>query len=100
MLGPLSSLVVSASEWRSPERWWEARPSCSPTSPTGNLDQATGQAILGLFQELHKLGVTIAVITHDRNIASRMERRIEMLDGRIRVRQYGEVLNAADARSW
>ncbi len=51
--------------------------------PTGNLDQATGQAILGLFQELHKLGVTIAVITHDRNIASRMERRIEMLDGRI-----------------
>jgi putative ABC transport system ATP-binding protein len=51
--------------------------------PTGNLDQATGQAILGLFEELHHLGVTIVVITHDQNIAGRMDRRIEMLDGRI-----------------
>jgi putative ABC transport system ATP-binding protein len=51
--------------------------------PTGNLDQATGQAILGLFEELHHLGVTIVVITHDQNIAVRMGRHIEMLDGRI-----------------
>ena len=51
--------------------------------PTGNLDQATGQAILGLFEELHHLGVTIVVITHDQDIAARMGRRIEMLDGRI-----------------
>jgi len=51
--------------------------------PTGNLDQATGQAILGLFEELHRLGVTIVVITHDQNIAGRMGRHIEMLDGRI-----------------
>jgi putative ABC transport system ATP-binding protein len=51
--------------------------------PTGNLDQATGQAILDLFEELHHLGVTIVVITHDQNIAGRMDRHIEMLDGHI-----------------
>ncbi len=51
--------------------------------PTGNLDQATGRAILGLFEDLHDLGVTIVVITHDREIAARMGRRIEMLDGQI-----------------
>ena len=51
--------------------------------PTGNLDQATGKAILGLFEELHRMGVTIVVITHERDIAARMGRRIEMLDGQI-----------------
>jgi putative ABC transport system ATP-binding protein len=51
--------------------------------PTGNLDQATGQSILALFDALNERGVTIVVITHDQRIAERMPRRLEMLDGRV-----------------
>jgi putative ABC transport system ATP-binding protein len=51
--------------------------------PTGNLDQATGHAILGLIEQLHHGGTTIVVITHDRDIAERMPRKVEILDGHI-----------------
>ena len=51
--------------------------------PTGNLDTATGAAILDLLRELHRDGTTIAVITHDRDVAAAMHRRIEIRDGRI-----------------
>jgi putative ABC transport system ATP-binding protein len=51
--------------------------------PTGNLDSATGQSILGLLADLHAAGATIVVITHDNHIAGRMPRRVELLDGRI-----------------
>jgi putative ABC transport system ATP-binding protein len=51
--------------------------------PTGNLDQATGHAILGLIDQLHQAGSTIVVITHDHAIAERMPRKVEILDGQI-----------------
>jgi len=51
--------------------------------PTGNLDQGTGQAILSLLDQLHDSGVTIVLITHDRRIAERMPRQVEVLDGQI-----------------
>jgi putative ABC transport system ATP-binding protein len=51
--------------------------------PTGNLDQAAGQQVLGLLEELNAEGTTIAVVTHDREIAARLPRRVQLRDGRV-----------------
>jgi putative ABC transport system ATP-binding protein len=51
--------------------------------PTGNLDQATGAAILDVLEELNQAGATIVVVTHDHTVAARMGRQIHMVDGRI-----------------
>jgi len=51
--------------------------------PTGALDTANGEAVLDLLTGLHAEGTTIAVITHDRDIAARLPRRVEFRDGRI-----------------
>ncbi|MBE1537617.1 ABC transporter ATP-binding protein [Actinomadura algeriensis] len=51
--------------------------------PTGNLDSAAGAEILELLDELGRGGTTVAVITHDPDVAARMPRRVRVADGRI-----------------
>jgi putative ABC transport system ATP-binding protein len=51
--------------------------------PTGNLDSASGAAILELLESLNREGATIVVITHDRDLAAHLPRQVEVLDGRI-----------------
>jgi putative ABC transport system ATP-binding protein len=52
--------------------------------PTGNLDSATGASLIDLFRDLNASdGATIAVITHDRDLAASLPRRVELQDGRI-----------------
>jgi putative ABC transport system ATP-binding protein len=49
--------------------------------PTGNLDTTTGEAILGLFDELHQAGMTVIMVTHDPKVALRCQRVVRLSDG-------------------
>src|SRR5579863_9670909 len=51
--------------------------------PTGNLDSATGEEIMGLFARLHEAGNTILLVTHEHDIAAHAHRVIHVRDGRI-----------------
>jgi ABC-type lipoprotein export system ATPase subunit len=51
--------------------------------PTGNLDNRTSEEILELLRRLGAAGATIAVITHDRDIAAAAQRVVELRDGMI-----------------
>jgi putative ABC transport system ATP-binding protein len=51
--------------------------------PTGNLDSASGEAVLQLLVELNRSGSTIIVITHNHELADALPRRIDLLDGQI-----------------
>jgi putative ABC transport system ATP-binding protein len=51
--------------------------------PTGNLDSASGAGVMDLLWELHSAGTTVLVITHDRDIAAGLPRRVAMRDGAV-----------------
>jgi putative ABC transport system ATP-binding protein len=51
--------------------------------PTGNLDSVAGAAVLDVLRALHADGTTVVVITHDRELAAELPRRIVMRDGRV-----------------
>jgi putative ABC transport system ATP-binding protein len=51
--------------------------------PTGNLDSATSAEIMRLFDELHALGNTVILVTHEADIAEHADRRIVLRDGRV-----------------
>jgi len=51
--------------------------------PTGNLDSATGESIIALFQSLHASGLTIVVVTHNHAMAQAARRQLVMRDGKL-----------------
>jgi putative ABC transport system ATP-binding protein len=57
--------------------------------PTGNLDTATGEAVLDVFEGLHREGKTILMVTHEDNVAARCRRVVTLRDGNV----ISDVLN-------
>ncbi len=49
--------------------------------PTGNLDTHAGQGVVSLLRELNRAGTTVVVITHERELAESLPRRVELRDG-------------------
>ena len=58
--------------------------------PTGNLDSKTSIEIMALFEEIHKLGNTVIIVTHEEEIAAHTHRIIRLKDGLVEL----EHLNA------
>jgi putative ABC transport system ATP-binding protein len=55
--------------------------------PTGNLDEANEEVVIGLFRELHSAGHTILMVTHDADIALQADRKIELAHGHLAIDQ-------------
>lgn len=65
--------------------------------PTGNLDSKTSIEMMGLFEEIHKLGNTVIVVTHEEEIARHAHRIIRLRDGEIESDELNKnILTMAD----
>jgi len=62
--------------------------------PTGNLDSRNGEAVMSLLRELHRVGSTICMVTHDPRFARHAERAVHLFDGRI-VEESADVADGA-----
>jgi putative ABC transport system ATP-binding protein len=51
--------------------------------PTGNLDRASGEDVIGALEALNAQGLTLVVVTHDQALGARARRRIRMDDGAV-----------------
>ena len=51
--------------------------------PTGNLDSANGEAVIGILRDLHRAGSTICMVTHDPRYAQHAGRTVRIFDGRV-----------------
>jgi len=51
--------------------------------PTGNLDSRNGEAVMELLKELHAVGATICMVTHDERFAQHADRTVHLFDGRV-----------------
>lgn len=60
--------------------------------PTGNLDTENSNAVMNIFTELHKMGITIFLVTHESDVAAYAKRHVKLLDGRI---VFDEAVNGA-----
>jgi len=61
--------------------------------PTGNLDSRTSEEILALFDELHRTGQTIIMVTHEADVARHAKRVVRMKDGKV----FSDLSNEDDA---
>jgi putative ABC transport system ATP-binding protein len=66
--------------------------------PTGNLDSGTGEEIVRLFEELHQLGHTIVLVTHEPKLAARCPRAVRLSDGLVVGDGPGAQVAFGDAR--
>jgi putative ABC transport system ATP-binding protein len=64
--------------------------------PTGNLDSRTADDVLGLFADLSARGTTVVIVTHERDIAARVDRNIVLRDGVIDSDTAGRRVRAAE----